>query len=38
MKRNILVPFDGSDNALAALRLAITLAKPLQEKVIVLNV
>ena len=38
MKRNILVPFDGSENALAAVRLAITLAKPLQEKVIVLNV
>ena len=38
MRQNILVPFDGSENALGALCLAITLAKPLQEKVIVLNV
>lgn len=38
MKRDILVPFDGSDNALEALSLAITLAKALQEKVILLNV
>ncbi len=38
MKKDILVPFDGSANALEALRLAIGLAKPLQEKVIVLNV
>ena len=38
MKKNILVPFDGSKNALEALQLAITLAKLLQEKVFVLNV
>lgn len=38
MKRDILVPFDGSKNAGEALRLAITLAKALHEKVVVLNV
>lgn len=38
MKKNILVPFDGSENAIEALHLAVTLAKLLQEKVIVLNV
>jgi nucleotide-binding universal stress UspA family protein len=38
MKKNILVPFDGSKNAIEALHLAVTLAKLLQEKVIVLNV
>ncbi|MDD4600923.1 hypothetical protein SDC9_13651 [bioreactor metagenome] len=38
MKHNILVPFDGSKNAVEALQLAITLAKLLQEKIIVLNV
>lgn len=38
MKRNILVPFDGSPSAVEALTLAILLAKPLQEKVILLNV
>lgn len=38
MKRDILVPFDGSDNALEALSLAITLAQALQEKIILLNV
>ncbi len=38
MKKDILVPFDGSHNALEALRLAANLAKLLQEKLIVLNV
>ncbi|EGO65756.1 universal stress protein [Acetonema longum] len=38
MKRDILVPFDGSPNALMALRFAIPLAKSLQEKIVVLNV
>jgi nucleotide-binding universal stress UspA family protein len=38
MKRDILIPFDGSKNAGEALHLAITMAKSLQEKVIVLNI
>ncbi|QDR82414.1 universal stress protein [Sporomusa termitida] len=38
MKKDILVPFDGSRNATEALQLAITMAKLLQEKLIVLNV
>ncbi|MBP2636491.1 MAG: putative universal stress protein [Firmicutes bacterium] len=38
MKKNILVPFDGSQNATEALRLAITIAKLTQEKVVVLNI
>lgn len=38
MKKNILVPFDGSPNASEALRFAAILAKALQEKIIVLNV
>lgn len=38
MKKDILVPFDGSNNAIEALRLAISMAKLLQEKIIVLNV
>ncbi|BBB89969.1 MAG TPA: universal stress protein [Methylomusa anaerophila] len=38
MKKDILVPYDGSKNATEALHLAITLAKLLQEKLIVLNV
>lgn len=38
MRRGILVPFDGSANALEALRTAITLAKALGEKIILLNV
>jgi len=38
MKKGLLVPFDGSPNALEALHLAITLAKALGEKLIVLNV
>jgi nucleotide-binding universal stress UspA family protein len=38
MKRDILVPFDGSKNAVEALRVAMNLAKALHEKVIVLNV
>lgn len=38
MKKDILVPFDGSNNAVQALQLAITLAKLLKEKIIVLNV
>ncbi len=38
MKTGLLVPFDGSQNATEALRLAITLAKALNEKLLVLNV
>ncbi|MEM5771107.1 MAG: universal stress protein, partial [Bacillota bacterium] len=38
MRRGILVPFDGSDNAVAALQTAITLAKALAENIILLNV
>jgi len=38
MKKNILVPFDGSKNAAEALKLALSMAKLLQEKIIVLNV
>ncbi|MBP1763039.1 MAG: putative universal stress protein [Firmicutes bacterium] len=38
MKTGLLVPFDGSKNAMEALRLAITLAKALGEKLLVLNV
>jgi nucleotide-binding universal stress UspA family protein len=38
MKTGILVPFDGSKNAIEALQLAITMAKALDEKLIVLNV
>ena len=38
MKKNILVPFDGSGSSLAALKLAIDLAAPLKEMVVVLNI
>lgn len=38
MRKGILVPFDGSANALAALQVAITLAKALEERIILLNV
>lgn len=38
MKQGILVPFDGSTNALEALYLAITMAKALDEGIILLNV
>jgi nucleotide-binding universal stress UspA family protein len=38
MKKDILVPFDGSPNAIEALKLAVNLAKLLQEKIIALNV
>lgn len=38
MRRGLLVPFDGSENATEALRVAIGLAKSLGEKLIVLNV
>jgi Universal stress protein UspA and related nucleotide-binding proteins len=38
MKKDILVPFDGSMNATEALHLAVTLAKLLHEKIIILNV
>lgn len=38
MKKNILVPFDGSTNAMDALRQAIPLAKAAGEKIILLNV
>lgn len=34
MKQDILVPFDGSDNAKEALRVAIDLAKALKEKMV----
>jgi len=38
MKKDLLVPFDGSKNATEALHLAITWAKMLQEKIILVNV
>lgn len=38
MKKNLLVPFDGSKNAIEALQLAITWSKVMQEKLILLNV
>lgn len=38
MKKNILVPFDGSTNAIDALKQAISLAKAFGEQVILLNV
>lgn len=38
MKKDILVPFDGSKNAIEALHLAVTLAKVLQEKLVILNI
>lgn len=38
MKKDILIPFDGSANAKEALRVAIELAKLMKEKLIVLNV
>lgn len=38
MKKGLLVPIDGSQNAIEALRLAIELTKALDEKIIVLNV
>lgn len=38
MRKGILVPFDGSANALEALKLAITMATALQENIILLNV
>ncbi|MDF2572261.1 MAG: Universal stress protein family protein [Sporomusa sp.] len=38
MKKDILVPFDGSKNAIEALQLAVTFAKLLQEKLIILNI
>jgi len=38
MKKNLLVPFDGSRNAIEALQLAIIWSKTLQEKIILLNV
>ena len=38
MKKDILVPFDGSESAMEALRLALTIAKLFKEKIIVLNV
>ncbi len=38
MKQDILVPFDGSDNATQALRVAIDMAKAFKEKIVLLNV
>lgn len=38
MRKDILVPFDGSKNALEALQTAIELAKAFNEKIILLNV
>lgn len=38
MKQGILVPFDGSPNATQALRLAIDMAKALDDSIILLNV
>lgn len=37
MKKNILVPFDGSINATDALKEAITIAKALGERIVLLN-
>ena len=38
MRQGILVPYDGSSNAVQALKLAIEMAKALGESIIVLNV
>ncbi len=38
MKQDILVPYDGSDNATQALRVAIEMARAFREKVVLLNV
>jgi nucleotide-binding universal stress UspA family protein len=38
MKQDILVPFDGSANAMEALRVAIDMAKAFKERIILLNV
>jgi len=38
MKQDILVPFDGSDNATEALRVAIDMAKAFKERIVLLNV
>jgi nucleotide-binding universal stress UspA family protein len=38
MKENILVPFDGSAHATEALRVAIDMAKALNETIVLLNV
>lgn len=38
MKKDILVPFDSSDNAKEALRVAIDLARAFNEKIVLLNV
>ncbi|MNP49575.1 Universal stress protein/MT1672 [compost metagenome] len=38
MKQNIIVPFDGSDGALDALRVAIEMAEKYQEAILLINV
>ena len=38
MKRDILVPFDGSANAVEALRVAIDMAKAMNEAIVLVNV
>jgi len=38
MKKGLLVPIDGSQNAIEALRLAIDLAKALDENIVALNI
>ena len=38
MKKDILVPFDGSANATEALRTAIDMAKAFKERIVLLNV
>jgi nucleotide-binding universal stress UspA family protein len=38
MKQNILAPFDGSANALEALKVAVDMAKAFNEKVVLLNI
>ncbi len=38
MKQDILVPYDGSDNATEALRVAIDMAKAFNEKIVLVNV
>ena len=38
MRKNIIVPFDGSDSAQEALRVAIEMAEKYQESIILINV
>ncbi|MCL6459240.1 MAG: universal stress protein, partial [Gorillibacterium sp.] len=38
LKRNIIVPFDGSDSAQEALKAAIEMAKKYEESIVLINV